>query len=1197
MLVRLLLVLAVLGLLLAGTALWLRRALPQIAAGQIGRLLNAQVEVGACDLRRDGSVCVVDMTIRPQRQRPLHDDSILSAEKVYARFSRRSLLRLSPQVTDIRVDGFTLDAQLDLGTGQWNISGLRFNRSRGGGGDIPSIRLQRGRLRYSKIAGVQTEIVMSIPIEASFGRATDGSRDYSFVIRTAKISGGYGDSNLTGRWTMPVGQQPGRLELAGGLSSTDIPSLERVWAVDLLAVDLTYGRNGDYTLKSSLKNVHGKQAPEVDMLRYIVPAAAEGSGLLQNLQKFFATYQPTGIVAGITIQASGNIHRPNDSRIEGRLVCEDISACDRGFPYQLDHLRGEVEFTQSSLRVNGLAGKHGPVDVNIVGSTHWYSSGRIYSYRVTSRNMVLDKDLYAALTPGQMQLWDTFRPTGTVAVDYRLTRTSPTERRLYLSVDLVDVDAAFQSLPYPLAGLTGNLFFDQGSTTITDVVSRSSGRQIRLNGKLTNRSGERPVYSVSVDAQGIPLDATLRDALPTRHRELFQRFDVNGVADIRGRVFTLNDANGMTDPNKTVPVSYLADVVCRQGSVRLPAPCPEPSLPGAPAPADAAPAATGLKPPAAGPPAEGAAVVLSNITAQATITPDSLSIHKLDGWYGRSPVALTAGIRFGAGKELRQCHVEITGQGVPLDGALIRLLPSSVAPQAAAFHFEGDADLTVQLQKADSNRPPEYSAVVDCLGNRINHDDFPYPLEDIRGTLVLTKEGVVLKNIQARPQAGSMPAAGRSETAPATGSLAASGLVRIDGKATVARGRLEQGSFTVQAADLLFTEAFGQALPKTLAGLYRELSLRGPFGLDRTKLEVSRRTTPGSGTGAAEEEILVEFAGTAHLGLPLSAVVPGSPLKRCRLKASGTALELCGTVEAEGAYSTKHGLARAQARLAARQIAVRGKAVTDLTLSAAYDPNAQRWAAKDFVGNCYGGRVLGSLEAGPVRTRGPTAEAKRHSELPTSSSRGFEYLLQLVLHDVDLQPFLQAGRQTDGPEPPASTSSGAMDAWLSLRTRAAGPPGPDGAGGASSRQGVCRVDIANMRVGKVSPLSNVLSVLRLNEPSEYTFERMSIESYIQSDTLLISKLDLSGPSAAFTGSGTMDLPSEELNLMLTARGRRVAAAEPSVLQSLTEGLGGAVVRMEVTGKIGNPRVQTKALPLLEDSLRILGAPEEGRRAR
>jgi hypothetical protein len=73
-------------------------------------------------------------------------------------------------------------------------------------------------------------------------------------------------------------------------------------------------------------------------------------------------------------------------------------------------------------------------------------SGRQYQYQFVSRNMVLDEALYAALDPDQKALWDAFRPTGVISVDYRLTRTSPADQRLYLSVDLNHVHAAFRDL-------------------------------------------------------------------------------------------------------------------------------------------------------------------------------------------------------------------------------------------------------------------------------------------------------------------------------------------------------------------------------------------------------------------------------------------------------------------------------------------------------------------------------------------------------------------------------------------------------------------------------------------------------------------------------------------------------------------------------------------------------------------------------
>ena len=99
---------------------------------------------------------------------------------------------------------------------------------------------------------------------------------------------------------------------------------------------------------------------------------------------------------------------------------------------------------------------------------------------------------------------------------------------------------------------------------------------------------------------------------------------------------------------------------------------------------------------------------------------------------------------------------------------------------------------------------------------------------------------------------------------------------------------------------------------------------------------------------------------------------------------------------------------------------------------------------------------------------------------------------------------------------------------------------------------------------------------------------MVVDSYINNNKLLVRKFDLSGPRIAFNGSGLMDLQTEKINLTLTARGDRLVTDEPSLLDSLTEVLGRAVVRMDVKGHLGNPQVTTTALPVIGGTLGILG---------
>lgn len=1072
---------AVVCLLIVMAGVWLSRSLPGIVAAEVGRLTNTRVEAGSVTFRLDGSISIDGLVIRPAHDETGYDNTILRAKTVHAHLSRRSLLSLSPRVTNLHVEDFVLDVQMDLDTERWNVGTLRFGRSGGrdGRGTIPAVQLQNGKLRYREVSAGKGEIVMSVPVEARFG--TDPAYPgYGFEIKTSRLSGGYGESHLSGHW------RPGELTVAGGLSSTDMPSLERAWAVDVLAGHLTYERNGDYRLDLGMKDLHGKQAPEVGSLQAIAPAGARESGALAGLQRFIARYRPTGTVQSITVNAAGNFRRLHESEVLGKLVCEDVSVCDTKFPYAIDHLAGELEFTQAGVVMRQLSGKHGDVDVQIEGWTKGFGAERQYRYKVSSGNMILDEALYAALRPGQKRLWDAFRPSGTVAADYRLVRTSPTDKRMYVSVDLDGVSASFDEFPYPLTGLTGKLYFDRDSITATNLVSESGARRIRLDAKVSGMGTGKPIHYISIDANEIPLDATLERSLPVQYRELYGQLEADGTADVRARVFSTGDANNVG------PMSYSADVVCKSKSLKM----------------------------------EQSPVVLSDVVADVTISPNSLTIRKLDGRYEQSRVTLTGGMRLVGDTKARRYHLDMAAEDVPFNETTIRLLPVSLAERITAFRPQGNVNLHMEIQSPDGNESPIYTGSIECLGVKINHRRLPYPLQEIRGTISLARDRLELNNVTAAPVDPCQPKD--------------SAVIHINGSATLAKGDLAGGSFAVETQGLLFTKELGDALPKGLAGAYRDFSPHGPFDLDVPKLTISR---------TADNEMLVEFAGTADL-------------KACDLQISGAEMNLTGGVEVEGSYGVKGGLLNGRAGLVAERLVIKDRVITHVTAEAIYDPNARRWSADNLLGDCYRGRVLGSLQVG-------RAEAG-----------GIEYMLWAAMNRVDLQQFLEAGTPRAAAE--KSYSGGVMNASLTLGGRT---------GDTASRQGVCQIDIKDMRVGKVSPLANLLSVLSLNEPTDYTFERMQIDSYIKKSLLLIRKLDMAGRNVAFTGSGTVALSGGELNLMLTARGPRLAAAEPSVLQALTEGLGGAVIRMEVTGKASDPHVETKTLPVIEDSLRILGTPE------
>ena len=133
-----------------------------------------------------------------------------------------------------------------------------------------------------------------------------------------------------------------------------------------------------------------------------------------------------------------------------------------------------------------------------------------------------------------------------------------------------------------------------------------------------------------------------------------------------------------------------------------------------------------------------------------------------------------------------------------------------------------------------------------------------------------------------------------------------------------------------------------------------------------------------------------------------------------------------------------------------------------------YDAERESWSAEKFLGDCYGGRVLGDAVI---------AKAGEGAVL---------YQMQAGFHKVDLQRFLAAGKEASPAE--KTRTAGTMSARLSMGATV-------GAGGV--RMGVCKLDIVEMQVGKVSPLGKLLSVLSLTEPSDYAFERLLVDSYIK----------------------------------------------------------------------------------------------------
>ena len=963
------------------------RALPQIAIGQLSDLTNTKIDVESVEFRFDGSVFIKDLVVRP-RNSVDYDNSILKADTVRVHFRLGSLLMLRPRVKEVFVDDFTLRIQYDSNNGDWNLSTMKIQFPGGGVGRLPLVWLEHGTVEYSKVVNGRVVVIASSPVSAGFRPAKKIVGGYSFDISSADRQD-LSKSAIFGNW------QPGRIIVGGRISSKDVPGFERPWMVRAIVAELVYEPNETCVLTAKINDFTCPPSESRNLFAFDTETVADKAPFVNAMQMFFRHYNPSGTI-DIDLQASGNLKRLNEGKIEGKVTCKNVALCDRNFPYAVEHLTGQVELTEKSAKLDSIVGRHGAVEFVFNGWAKDFGPGYKYNLQIASGNMPLDKDLYDAINHEEQKFWSEFAPSGVVSTSYSRVRQSPTDERSVLTVQLLDVEGRYAGFGYPLKNTTGKIVVADNNMILSDVVSQWGGRRIIINGKAGFGRDVIPSYDIMVKGENIPLDATLEAALPAAQKEFYDQFETQGLVDAT--------VNVVSAGRKDSAATFTAEVF------------PKKSL---------------LK-------AKALPILVSEVEGRVVFRPDKIDIEQLEGRYKGGTVALS-GLVWPAGNQREPGYcLSMRAKKVELSDDLAAALPGSLGTMLGQLRPGGEVNLAADVSRnADGNCGPN-QLVIECLGNTIDCNLLPYALHDISGRIELTQAHIVFENITAR------------------------------------------ASHTIR-------------------------------------------------------------------GLPIESV-----------------MRMAGRVALSEANGTSEGMrvTAGDVNFSGENVRLKNKSLAKVDTILGYDSESGQWLSRYFVADFYDGKMIGKLQ------------------FHKSDKRGLDYLLEASVAGADLKKFLSDTDKEVRPDEHYSTGSinGSLNIIGSLVDD-------------NIRLGRCRMKITDMQVGKRSPLANLLAVLNLTEPSDYAFDQMTVDAYIQDNKMFLRQLDLSGKSVAFYGSGWLDLKTDDIKMTLTARGRRLASANPSILQSLTEGLSRAVVRVEVKGKVSDPQITTMPLPVIEETLGILGTPK------
>ena len=1071
------------------------RALSKIALDQLAEITGTTITDDSVDFNLDGSVEITNLRIKPDRESEF-DETILQAESVYARFGLGSILMMRPRLEGILVRDFTFNVQQDADSGLWNVSDFELTGPRGRPHRMPRIRLEGGKLQYSKAEDGEVKVIAVMPVEASVGPDPEYEGGKRFEIVTTEV-GGFGRNLLEGTW------RAGLLTVSGGISSANIPAFGRSWDAELVSGQLKYDPNNDYLLKLAFKDLATRRGilEQEDSGRGYVPKREQG--LFGALQWFFNRYRPWGEI-DIELECRGNLNElGRKCKLDGTVVCRDSSISDQKFPYLINDLTGRITFTERSAVIENIRGKHNDVELVFSGRIDGFGSDLKSDFRIQSNNMLLDDDLYAALKPEHKRAWDDFSPTpqSVVAIDYRAIRKRSGEVQNVLYVDLMGTDARYTGFPYPLENLTGRLIFNDRDIEVVNIVSQVGERRIHVNGEVRGAEDDKKTYDVVINAENIELDSVLLSALPEAQQKIYNQLGASGHADAEVEIFTTSEGDA----------GFIADVYfkrARLGGQEFP-------------------------------------FQINDVFGQAAFTADSILIKRLEGRYGGGDVRLRGTVWPADEPKDWGYKLELGADEMELSKDFIASFPQWFGMNLAKLQPEGRINFTAELNK-EMGTLLDYAIDLECLGNAINLEYFPYPLTDVRGQVELRRGEMRLVNLTGRPRGLQI-----EEQA---------GTVGVSGLVLLGQGSWERIGFLVQASDILFDERFGNALPEYVQSSYERFSPTGRFDLSDMKIVL---------LNGGQNGVEVNFEGDISF-------------EQCSARTFAPISAFNGRLEEiKGSYSTVTGFTSGAAALKVDSFRIKGARLNDFHADILYDEANNKWQTRNISGDFYGGGLIGNFE------------------LAKSAGTGWVYTLDTSFDNVELERFLEDsaiyGRQLDAQtyealhkisneEPGAERvyTKGKMGGHLSIEEQL---------GGNRRRLGRIQLSIDDMEVGRLSPISKLLLVLNLTEPTDYAFERMLVDAYLEGERVNFENFDLSGDSVAFTGAGVLNLKNQQVDLKLTARGKRLAGSEPGLFQSLREGISSGVVRLDVSGDIYDPKVKTKTLPVLEATLGILGGSE------
>ena len=257
-----------------------------------------------------------------------------------------------------------------------------------------------------------------------------------------------------------------------------------------------------------------------------------------------------------------------------RVVFRDVTATYRYFPYELEHLTGELTLQGNKLKLDIATPGSSGATAHLKGEIDNPGKDAIVKLDVEAGSVPINEKLLVALPPDVRNVVDKFRPKGMVKVEGKVSRVPMQGKpegdiKIDANIDLMQqCEIQWDGLPYLVRDLTGRLELHPDFWKFKEMRGHNGQALIKASGWVRKlelpklKNGEDPLkVHVDLEAENLPFNDELRAALPPAwSKKTWTTINPSGASDIKGSVDI--------EPNK--PDNVLIEIVPKpQSNARL----------------------------------------------------------------------------------------------------------------------------------------------------------------------------------------------------------------------------------------------------------------------------------------------------------------------------------------------------------------------------------------------------------------------------------------------------------------------------------------------------------------------------------------------------------------------------------------------------------------------------------------------------